>query len=196
MKFKNLFKRLGQILYVNILWLICSLGLITGGAAFCGAYYVWLKLVDNEDIDITKTFFKGFRDNFKQGTLMWVITVLTISASICFWRLIANDDLSGVLPKIGAGVYTLIIGILNIYVYPLIARYENTFKNIIKNAFAISIQFLYGTILIAIVVAVEIYVTSLNHKILMASCFFLPGLIVFTVSSVVKRTFTAIEETV
>lgn len=195
MKLKNFFKRAWQVFLVNFLWLAFSLGIITGGAATCAAYYVWLKLVDNEDIDIPSTFVKGFKTNFKQGTLMWFITVLTVAATVSFWRLIAQND-AGLLPKIGAAAYTLIIGILNIYVYPLIARYENTFKNTIKNAFAISLQYLYGTVMTCIFVALEIFVCSLNTKFLVISVFFLPGLIVYTVSTVVKKTFTAIEESV
>lgn len=59
--------------YLNILWFICSLPVFTIGASTTALYYVTLKMVKNEEGNITKAFFHSFRENFKQGTLIWMI---------------------------------------------------------------------------------------------------------------------------
>ena len=59
--------------YLNILWFFCSLPVFTIGASTTALYYVTLKMVKNEEGNITKAFFHSFRENFKQGTVIWLI---------------------------------------------------------------------------------------------------------------------------
>ena len=56
--------------YLNILWFLCCLPIFTAGAATTALYYVTLKMVKNEEGNITKAFFHSFKENFKQGTIM------------------------------------------------------------------------------------------------------------------------------
>ena len=59
--------------YLNILWFLCCLPIFTAGAATTALYYVTLKMVKNEEGNITKAFFHSFKENFKQGTIIWLI---------------------------------------------------------------------------------------------------------------------------
>lgn len=182
----------GKILFINLLWLVCSIPVITVGAATCAAYYVMLKLVDNEEENIAKQFFKAFKDNFKQGTLMWIISAPTIGAGVFWWLYISQNDVKTIV-KLAAIAYSIVVVLLNLYAYPLIARYENSFKNTIKNAFAIAIQYLYSSAIITVLVGIETAVLVWCKETMIIGAFFIPGLIFFTVSTFVKKSFLAIE---
>ena len=54
--------------YLNILWFICCIPIVTAGASTTALFYVTLKIVKNEEGNITKAFFRSFRANLKQGT--------------------------------------------------------------------------------------------------------------------------------
>lgn len=194
MKAANYLKRFGQIILVNLLWIVFSLPLITAGAATCAAYYVMLKLVDNEECNIPKMFVKGFKDNFLQGTVMWIISVVTIGAAVFFWYKIIDSGDASFVVKAGAFIYSFIIYVLNIFIYPILARYKNTLKNSIKNAFAIAIQYLYSTIMICVFVGIELFLISLNFYTRIIGLVIGVGIIIFTISSIVKKTFKAIEQ--
>ena len=59
--------------YLNILWFICCLPIVTIGASTTALYYVSLKIVKNEEGNLTKAFFHSFKENFRQGTAIWLI---------------------------------------------------------------------------------------------------------------------------
>ena len=69
--------KLWDVLVVNILWIICSIPVVTAGASTTAMYYVTLKLARDEDGYTIRSFFKSFKENFKQATAIWLIFLLT-----------------------------------------------------------------------------------------------------------------------
>ena len=55
-----------DVLILNILWLICSIPVFTIGAATTAVYYVTLKLARDDDGYTIRSFFRSFRQNFRQ----------------------------------------------------------------------------------------------------------------------------------
>ena len=49
--------------WLNILWLLCSLPILTIGASSTALYTVSIKVVRGEEGNITRQFFAAFRDN-------------------------------------------------------------------------------------------------------------------------------------
>ena len=60
--------KLGDLVLLNLLWLVCCIPVFTAGAATTAVYYVTLKLVRDEDDSTIKSFFRSFIQNFKQAT--------------------------------------------------------------------------------------------------------------------------------
>ena len=55
--------------YLNVLWFVCCLPIVTAGASTTALFYVTLKMAKNEEGNITKSFFRAFRENFRQGKI-------------------------------------------------------------------------------------------------------------------------------
>ena len=72
-KFSQWMLRFCYCCWLNLLWAICSIPIVTIGAATTGLYYVMLKLARGEEGNVTKMFFRSFRENFKQATVLWLI---------------------------------------------------------------------------------------------------------------------------
>ena len=66
----NFLGRVADLVWLNILYIICCLPIFTIGAATSALYYVTMKMVADEEGYITKSFFKSFKDNFKQATII------------------------------------------------------------------------------------------------------------------------------
>ena len=69
-KFSQLLLRLCYACYLNLLWFICSLPIFTIGASTTALYYTSLKIVRGEESYVGPTFFRAFRENFRQATVL------------------------------------------------------------------------------------------------------------------------------
>ena len=63
--------KLMYIVALNLLFLICSIPVITVGASCTAMYTVLFRFVRNDEPDILKTFFKAFRENLKNASCIW-----------------------------------------------------------------------------------------------------------------------------
>ena len=82
--FVQFMNRVADIMWLNILFVICCIPVITIGASVTAMYYVTLKMVRNEESYITKSFFKSFKLNFKQATAIWLI-ILAAGGLFYIW---------------------------------------------------------------------------------------------------------------
>lgn len=142
--------RLTDIVILNILFLICSLPIITIGASATALYSVTLKMVKNEESYIFRSFLCAFKDNFKHGTVSWLLLLATGIVVWIDYRIMGSTDSSfaRVISFVLVPVCVVLVFTL-IYIFPFIARFENTIKNSLKNALLISIaQFPYTLLLL------------------------------------------------
>ena len=68
--------RICDFVILNILWLVCSIPIVTIGASTAALYSVMQKIIRNEEGYIASGFFKAFKENFKQSTIMWLVIVI------------------------------------------------------------------------------------------------------------------------
>lgn len=92
-KFNRISDKVGNIFELNLLCLLCCVPVITAGASLTACYYVAMRMVRNEEQSIARDFFRSFRRNFKQGTLIWLL--LTLFSFVLFvgaWLLRTVDS--------------------------------------------------------------------------------------------------------
>lgn len=137
-------------LQAMVFWLAAALISFPAGAAFTALHYVCLKLVRDEEGYITKDFFKSYKQNFKQGTIIWllisVISVVLVIDYKCLGSMEGNVKfLFGAITA--AAIFLLCT---SLYVFPVLSHFVNTIKGTIKNAFLMSIFALPRTILMVL----------------------------------------------
>ena len=81
--------KLWDMMWLNLLTVVCSLPVFTAGAAMTAMHYVLLKIFHDEEGAITAAFFKAFRVNFKQSTVIGILFavaayLLVLSAGIAY----------------------------------------------------------------------------------------------------------------
>ena len=70
--FNRGFAFLGQLIGLNLLWILCSFPIFTVGASTTALCYCTLKLHKYGDCRIVKDFFQSFKQNFRQSTAIWI----------------------------------------------------------------------------------------------------------------------------
>lgn len=144
--------KIADLMWLNVLTLICCIPVITAGAALTSAHYVALKMKRNEEGYITREFFKSFKMNFKQSTLIWLLVLLiTLIFAVDFYIIKEGGIvLSNVLQVILMALCCLFVFTV-IWVFPMQSKFVNSIKGTIKNAFALSIIQIPRTLLMLVV---------------------------------------------
>lgn len=118
---------------VNILALLCCMPIITIGAAMSAKYYVAMKITRGEEPAIAKSFFKSFKENFKQSTIVWLIAMVLILVYTVDWYIIFTVKRES-LPTLGfiLLIMTLLLLCILCCVFPILARFNMTIKELLK----------------------------------------------------------------
>ena len=155
-KFSQIMLKLCYGCYLNLLWLVCSLPVFTAGAATAALYDVTLRLAREEEPPLTSRFFKAFRENFRQATILWLIllgigALLGADGYILYHLYKSTAGMVSVICTLGLAliiVAAIAYVIVLIYVFPLVASVKNTNFAMLKNALLIGIHYLFCTILV------------------------------------------------
>lgn len=127
--------RLFDLIVLNIIFLILSIPIITTGASVTALYYVLLKVFRGEEPYILRNFFKAFRQNFRQSTIIWLILLaaagfLAMDLHIAgFWDTTLFKCIRLVLWMV-CGVF---LGIF-LYIFPIVSHFVCSTKQAFKNA--------------------------------------------------------------
>ena len=129
--------KIADLIIINLLVLVCSIPIITIGASWTAMYYVTVKMVKNEESYVTRDFFKSFKQNFRQATVIWLINLIVLFV-LGADALIIRNGLMKNLPQafiVAMGIFAFFIVAIMVFVYPLLSHFDNTIRNTIKNAF-------------------------------------------------------------
>ena len=133
--------RVSELLVLNALWLLCSLPIVTMGAATGALYYCVLKILRNEENYVWRMFLHSFRENLRQGALLSLIYLgigglLTADFFICArMETSFGSLLLGVLM-----IFALLILMVYSCTFPCLGQFENTVRGTLKTAFALAVS--------------------------------------------------------
>ncbi|MCI8515734.1 MAG: DUF624 domain-containing protein [Hungatella sp.] len=147
-----------DVLIVNLLWFICSIPIFTVGASTTAMYYVTLKLARDEDEYTIRSFFKSFKENFRQSTVIWLIFLLTgllLAFDVYYFiRMAAHSTFRTVMISVFLAMVFIWMAMFT-YVFPLQARFYNPVKRTIFNSFFMAVRHVFHTIgMLAVDVAI------------------------------------------
>ncbi len=156
-----------DLILLNILWLLCSLPIITAGAATTAMYYVCITSIRCGDGYVVKRFFKSFKENFKQITPIWICILVFCALlvfNIIFWAQI-GWDIANIMQFINGIIGT--IGLVYImWLFPVYAKLSGTNKNLLKNAAAFAVGYLPYT---GVILCITVFVIWANLKSVIAN---------------------------
>ena len=147
--------------YLNVLWLICCLPVVTAGASTTALFYVTLKVAKNEEGNLTRAFFHSFKENFRQATKIWLI-LLALGTALAFdGYVFYHMRFENALWTVGTAVFLVALvayAIVLMYIFPLLARFNSTTFAMFKNSIMIGMRFLLCTALMAVIYFVMAFV--------------------------------------
>lgn len=135
--------KMADLMWLNILTILCCLPIVTVGPALTALNYMALKIVRNEECYITKGYFTSFKRNFIQGTIIWLIFLVIIAVLGCdFYIMSQKGDQVGTVTYILVMASSIFVLFTLMFVFPILAKFDNSIFRTIKNALLVSaVQF-------------------------------------------------------
>ena len=167
---------MADLLILNIITMLMCLPIITAGAALTAMHYVLLKMVRGEEGYILKSFFRSFKREFRQATVLWILYVAL--AALMASNLVLVLQGSGRYP-IWLPSSIVVVAVLElmfmIYTFAMLSRFDDTIYHTLLNAVTLTFAELPRSLEMAVITLVPL-IAFLRVSIL------LPVLVLFGLS--------------
>lgn len=133
-----------DLIAVNILLIVFSIPVVTCGAAITAGMRVTRDIMEDNAAHIVRSFWNAFRENFRQATIVWVphcAMLLGLGYDIYLFQFLMDDSTYKKMLVLLIVLLGILIG-AGVYLYMLIARFENTAASQVKNALAMFFHYL------------------------------------------------------
>lgn len=140
--------KISDLIILNVLTILCSLPIVTMGAAVTALYDAVWRIQQYEEIKTVRTFFNAFKSNFKKATLLWLI-YLPIGL-LALWNLNVTIAADNSLPATVLSIFAALWWACGMaWVFPLQSRFENTVWGTFKNSLMAPLSYFPKTLAMA-----------------------------------------------
>ena len=185
--------RIVDSIVLSVLWMVCSLPIITIGASTTAFYYAFHKSVRNRRGYAWQSFFHSFKSNFKQTLKVWLLMLLLYLILafdyIMLQAMLEENASAGTLSNIILCI-VMLVNLWGLYLFPYIARFENTTKNILRNCMLMALMNLPASflLLVSFLACVALLVACFTTiSPLFISC--IPALYIVVANQILERVF-------
>lgn len=185
---------LKDFVLLNLAWLLCCLPIVTIGASTSALFSVTLKAAENKESYVLRQFFKAFKQNFKQSTIAFfllIIPILVLSFAISFW--LSFKSIVGTIVCVLCGIFIVLLISMLIYIFPLIARYENSLKQTFRNAVYFSVMYKKYTIASIVIICLSIFLFAASGTTAILMSFFGFSYFAYVISYMMLKIFKQYE---
>ena len=142
---------------LTIITVLSAVSMVLAGPATTAAHAALGKRQRHEDSYIFKDFWTSYKRNFGQA-LVLSLFIMIFGGMVAYsaWAVWANQALFGSMVYLTLPLQALVLVVLlfeTMYVFPLLARFEMSNKDILKYGFMMSIKHLPTTLLVIVIFA-------------------------------------------
>jgi len=163
-KIMQIISRVTDLILLNILYLLTCLPVFTVGAATSAMYTLCFRMMREEDSGILKPYFKAFRENFKQGTAIWLLILLVVGPALYYfdrvWQMDGIVRFSGLL-----FILIAVAGLMTAsYAFPWISQFRNTTSQSLQNSLILSVSHLPRSLCILGINLLPVILWAVNYN--------------------------------
>ena len=149
-----------HIMFLNLLWVLFSLPIVTIGASTTALYSVLIKMRNDKEGKLFRDFWDAFRGNFRQATIIWLLIVF--AAFVFTTDIVFFLNMGGFLGTFAAMLFVgldVVLLLMSLYVFPIQAVFENPVAKTVKNALLLpSRHFIWTVVLLALAILTAVAV--------------------------------------
>jgi len=175
--FYRFLEKIVDLLLLNALFLISCLPIVTIGSALTAMYSITIKMARNEDVSIVRGYVAAFHKNFKQSTIIWLI-LLAVGIVLYMDYYYLNQYTGNLLflVKVSLGLFSFAYLLLFNFIFPYVARFENSVKDSIINTWKIALVHPFKTmsvLMITMIPILTLWISAYSLFFLLYFCLFI-----------------------
>ena len=148
----------GDIILLNVLFIITSIPIITVGVSLTALYASLKKRIRGHESYAARDYFKYWKENARNGLIIWCVLLPFLLAMVVFTSYIANNFEN--LPAVCAYflLFLILLFILT-YAFPLQATFINTPPRILLNSLLTALSHLPYTLALIFITSIPVCLT-------------------------------------
>ncbi len=176
--FFSVVRKIVDLVWLSVLWAVCSVFVVTAGAATSGLYYAVVKNIRRGRSYPSREFFYGMKENFWKATAVWMVILMFL-----VMMLVGDVPLFAAFFKLetaGDAAFSalfflklLIPALVFLYAFPMMSRFEMSVVAILEKSLILSLRHIVRTVPLVLLLFVTIVLAAAEPLFLL---FFLPGL--------------------
>lgn len=147
--------RFCDIAVLNVVFLLTCIPVFTIGAANTALYDVVFRMDTEREGKLLATYFRSFRENFRQSTALWLVLVLFGAATYMNMTRFSFLGESSYLLGYGLFILSMVVLLLEVFVFsysfPFFSRFRNSTRQTARNALLLAIGNLPKTLVLTII---------------------------------------------
>lgn len=148
----------GDIILLNVLFIITSIPIITAGVSLTALYAALKKRIRGHESYAARDYFKYWKENARNGLIIWCILLPFLIAMLVFTSYIANS-LENLAAVCAYFLFFLILLFILTYVFPLQATFINSPLKILLNSLLTALSHLPYTLALIFITSIPVCLT-------------------------------------
>ena len=182
------FSWLGEIVSLSLLWTLCSIPVITLGAASTALYDAVAHNMRRKESDMFQRFFGTFRRELKPGCLTTLLWGAVAGLLFFLYRSLAGSAPDGQVVTAWSAVFLLLLYLLLCvlsWVFPILSRFTFGFAALNRTALRIALGNILRSAAMALLIAAGIAIFTRNYY----AVSFLPGVFAWLSTFLIEPVF-------
>lgn len=181
-------RKLVNYVFLGILWVAASIPIITFGAATTAMFITAEKTVRRDQEKIFSTFWRYFRREFKQATILWLIAIFLMAALLLNAFLLWQMEMPSVVFVVL--FVTVLFGLCWIQLwFGYLATFEDNVRTLLGNTFRMTLMSFPRTFLLLALQALTLVGASFAFFFAVPVLFLIPGIYGILASRILRRIF-------
>ena len=179
------FRRIVDYVCLGMLWIVASIPIFTFGAATTAMLQTAHRSIYKDEGKIFRPFWKYFRKEFRQATIVWLIQ-LPIICLLGFNYLLVQQQIHPVFQVLVSIASLVIFSWLQLW-FGYLSMFEDTNRKLLSNTFILTLGNLGRTLLMGILAAVILELSYLAFVVVPPASFLIPGIYIMLYTPLLRK---------
>ncbi len=145
-RFARFMNLLWSLILTSALWIVCSLPIVTAGAAASAAYYAVAKTVRFHTGSTAPEFFRCFKQNLRQSLPVSLGLTLTLALVVAEAMYLYSDESVPLWFLYVFYLMALLLAALGVYLWPCLSRFEMGNVALLRMGVVLMFRYLHFTL--------------------------------------------------
>lgn len=156
--------RLADVIILNLLFIATSIPVVTLGASLTALNFTAMRIGTGECNSVTGDYFRSFRRNFRQATVIGLVLALLIGVLAAWYVVVTNLAFGAMIELVLLAIWYVLaftLAAAALFVFPYLANFEGRTRDVLRNARLLSwkhpLTALAALALIALCVTITVF---------------------------------------